>query len=106
MMLDEFNSLIDNNVKEPTRDEFSNIEFVYTWHPANFSKQAIASLYSEFGMSIIYDMIPRSAMALEHQTRVESLKQSYLNAREAYEDMLKVDLTTKEVLDEWQREQH
>ena len=64
MLRSEFETLSKAS-RRPTDDEYNLIEFVYNWHPCNFSKEAVASLYDEFGMIIFYDMEQRSKMAME-----------------------------------------
>lgn len=64
MLRSEFDT-ISKATRKPTDDEYELIEFVYNWHPLNFSKEAVASLYDDFGMIIFYDMEQRSKMAME-----------------------------------------
>lgn len=51
--------------KEPniTESDYQLIEFVYTFHPsigAVEGKKQIAYIYSQFGMALIKDMLPRA----------------------------------------------
>lgn len=97
MLRSEFDLIYDNlkkgtdleYVKRPTDDEYELIEFVYNWHPLNFSKEAVVSLYDKFGMIIFYDMEQRSKMAMERDVamreydaqikRLEEAKMEYID---------------------------
>ena len=57
MMQCEFEKLLGKIVPEA---DYRLIEIVYQYHPSNLSKEAIVALYTEFGMLLIRDMIPRS----------------------------------------------
>lgn len=60
MMKSEFDILVG---KDTAPEEYELIEFVYTWHPSNLSKEATASLYREFGLTIFKDMEQRAIQA-------------------------------------------
>ena len=70
MLRSEFD-LLSKNTRRPTDEEYNLIEFVYNWHPCNFSKEAVASLYDDFGMIIFYDMEQRSNMAMERDVAIK-----------------------------------
>lgn len=60
-----FKSEFENLVGHPVRsdEEYSTIEYVYTWHPAIRDvggKAQIARLYTDYGMTIIEDMVERA----------------------------------------------
>lgn len=64
MTKQDFLSRLPKGVTIPNDQEYEIIEFVYKWHPSINSrgtgregKNQIASLYSKFGMSIIFDML-------------------------------------------------
>lgn len=60
MMKNEFEKLIGKTVSD---EEYSTIEYVYTWHPAIADvggKTQIADLYTYYGMTIIEDMVERA----------------------------------------------
>ena len=88
MLRSEFDTL-SKATRRPTDEEYNLIEFVYNWHPLNFSKETVASLYDEFGMVIFYDMEQRSKMVMEHDQaiinfdsqikRLEEAKVDYVN---------------------------
>ena len=60
MLKEEFDNLAG---VESTIQDFELIEFVYNYHPLNFSKETVASFYNEFGMVIFKDLQPRAATA-------------------------------------------
>ena len=70
MLRSEFD-LLSKNTRRPTDEEYNLIEFVYNWHPLNFNKEAVASLYDEFGMTIFYDMEQRSKMSMERDQAIK-----------------------------------
>lgn len=88
MLRSEFD-LLSKSTRRPTDEEYNLIEFVYNWHPCNFSKETVASLYDEFGMIIFYDMEQRSKIAMERDVeirdfdsrikRLEELKVEYID---------------------------
>ena len=60
MMKNEFEKLIGKTVSD---EEYSTIEYVYTWHPAiseTEGKAQIADLYKYYGMTVIEDMVERA----------------------------------------------
>ena len=69
MLRSEFD-LLSKTSRRPTDEEYELIEFVYNWHPCNFSKEAVADLYDDFGMIIFYDMEQRSKMAMERDVTI------------------------------------
>ena len=61
MFKSEFENLVGHPVKSD--EEYSTIEYVYTWHPAIGDvngKVQIAKLYTDYGMTIIEDMVERA----------------------------------------------
>lgn len=51
----------EDNMRVFTEEEYSKIEFVYTWHPAIKpvgGKRQIAIIWQEFGMGMIDSMYP------------------------------------------------
>lgn len=84
-----------------TNAEYECIEFVYNWHPCNFSKKAIVSLYHEFGMCIIYDLLPRANMAMEHDQAIERARTAVTKATDNLVALRDKNIKTKEALQEW-----
>ena len=101
MLREEFENLLGPTVVKPNAVSYHKIEYVYNWHPCNFSKEAIAYLYSEFGMCIIYDLMARSQLAEEHQERVVSAKKAIDDVKARYDNLCNTNLKSMEVLREW-----
>lgn len=60
MMKNEFEVLVDKPISD---EEYSTIEYVYTWYPTiseTEGKAQIAKLYTDFGMPLIEDMVERA----------------------------------------------
>ena len=60
MMKPEFEAFIGKPVSD---EEYSTIEYVYTWYPTineTEGKAQIAKLYTDFGMPLIEDMVERA----------------------------------------------
>ena len=60
MMRNEFEVLVDKPISD---EEYSTIEYVYTWYPTiseTDGKNQIAKFYTDFGMPIIEDMVERA----------------------------------------------
>ena len=100
MLRSEFD-LLSKSSKRPDDEEYKLIEFVYNWHPCNFSTEAIASLYHEFGMCIIYDMLPRANMAMEHDQAIERARNEVQNAKDRLDALMSKNIKSKEALREW-----
>lgn len=59
-MKNEFEKLIGKTVSD---EEYGTIEYVYTYHPAiseTEGKDQIARLYTDYGMTVIEDMVERA----------------------------------------------
>ena len=74
MLRSEFNTLSKSS-KRPTDDEYKLIEFVYNWHPCNFSKENVAAFYDAYGMTLFYDMEERSRAAMERDLKIRDIEQ-------------------------------
>ena len=74
MLRSEFD-LLSKNVRRPTDEEYKLIEFVYNWHPCNFSKENVAAFYDAYGMTLFYDMEERSKAAMERDLRIRDIEQ-------------------------------
>lgn len=71
------------NRKHPTDAEYKDIEYVYNFHPAiseTEGKGQIATLYVNYGMSVIRDMKPRAE-------RMEKLEKDLRTTREVLKDI-------------------
>ena len=74
MLRSEFDTLSKSN-KRPDDNEYKLIEFVYNWHPCNFSKENVVAFYDAFGMTIFYDMEARSKAAMEKDLKIRDVEQ-------------------------------
>ena len=73
----------------PTPEQYSEIEYVYTWHPCInevTGKDQIATLWDVGGIRLIRDMMPtaQKAEALEHQialakAQVQKIQSAYMD---------------------------
>lgn len=95
MMIEEFRYMQESKEKPINPRDYKLVEFVYTYHPLNLSKQAAASLYDEFGMLIFLDMLPRAKKAAKIETELKIAKQNYWNKSEEYNS-----------LGEWENEEY
>ena len=73
MLRSEFDTL-SKNTRRPDDNEYKLIEFVYNWHPCNFSKENVAAFYDAFGMTIFYDMEARSKAAMERDLKIRDIE--------------------------------
>ena len=73
MLRSEFDTLSKNS-RRPDDNEYKLIEFVYNWHPCNFSKENVAAFYDAFGMTIFYDMEARSKAAMERDLKIRDIE--------------------------------
>lgn len=70
-MREEFEQLLPKNIAPDfTDEEYKQIEFVYTYHPLNLSKQDTADLYAKFGFGIFNDMIVTAQKAMTYEQNV------------------------------------
>ena len=74
MLRSEFDVLSKSN-KRPDDEEYKLIEFVYNWHPCNFSKENVAAFYDAYGMTLFYDMEERSRAAMERDLKIRDIEQ-------------------------------
>lgn len=74
MLRSEFDMLSKASIT-PTDEEYDLIEFVYNWHPLNFSKENVAAFYDAYGMTIFYDMEQRSKMAMERDITIRKYEE-------------------------------
>ena len=73
MLRSEFDTLSKSS-KRPDDDEYKLIEFVYNWHPCNFSKENIAAFYDAYGMTLFYDMEDRAKAAMERDLKIRDIE--------------------------------
>lgn len=85
MTTEEFNMRLKPCTRRPTEKEFEVITFVYDYHPAiglSNAKDRIARLYEDYGMRVIYDMLPTAKRAkayteeiIAHQKQIDELRE-------------------------------
>lgn len=85
MMIEEFRKLQDPKAEPIKPAEYKVVEFVYTYHPLNLSKEAAASLYDEFGMLIFLDLLPRAKRAAKVESDLKIARQHYQNKQDEYQ---------------------
>ena len=73
MLRSEFDTL-SKNTRRPDDEEYKLIEFVYNWHPCNFSKENVAAFYDAYGMTLFYDMEARSKAAMERDLKIRDIE--------------------------------
>lgn len=73
MLRSEFDTL-SKNTRRPDDEEYKLIEFVYNWHPCNFSKENVAAFYDAYGMTLFYDMEARAKAAMERDLRIRDIE--------------------------------
>lgn len=73
MLRSEFDTLSKSS-KRPDDEEYKIIEFVYNWHPCNFSKENVAAFYDAYGMTLFYDMEERSRAAMERDLKIRDIE--------------------------------
>ena len=96
MMIEKFKELQGENPRPITADEYKLVEYVYTYHPCNFSKEATVSMYNEFGILIFYDMFYTAQKADKAERKLQQARRDYEKAKDYYENIGKINL---EVLD-------
>ena len=74
MLRSEFDTLSKSS-KRPDDEDYKLIEFVYNWHPCNFSKENVAAFYDAYGMTLFYDMEERSRAAMERDLKIRDIEQ-------------------------------
>lgn len=74
MLRSEFDALSKSS-RRPDDEEYKLIEFVYNWHPCNFSKENVAAFYDAYGMTLFYDMEERSRAAMERDLKIRDIEQ-------------------------------
>lgn len=74
MMYQEFVSAIGHEIDW---ESWVKVEIVYQWHPAIDNvkgKKQIADLFTNFGMTIIEDMLPRAMKVQKYDSEVRGIK--------------------------------
>ena len=83
---------LEELLHKPSEEEFRAINLVYMYHPAishtsDKGREQIAELYAVFGMTLIWDMIPRAEAILKAEDAVTEAKVASENAEQALEEL-------------------
>lgn len=87
MLRSEFDAL-SKSFRRPNEDEYKLIEFVYNWHPCNFSKENVAAFYDAYGMTIFYDMEKRSRAGMERDLKIRDIEQQIKRLMDLKEELI------------------
>ena len=86
MMKSELMDLITVENHPRLDQDYSMIEYVYTWHPLQLTKEDTAMLYDLFGVGIFKDMYKTAARAEQIETESVKAKSAYEKAAGAYRE--------------------
>lgn len=86
MLQSEFDRLTS---RPHTEAEFSEIHYVYCYHPAVRSKKDIADLWTIGGICLIKDMWPTARRVEEAEHKRSAARTAYEHARDAYDELLR-----------------
>lgn len=86
MLQSEFDRLTS---RPYTEAEFSEIHYVYCYHPAVKSKKDIAELWTVGGICLIKDMLPTTRRVEEAEHKRNAARTAYEHARDAYDELLR-----------------
>lgn len=86
MLQSEFDRLTS---RPYTEAEFSEIHYIYCYHPAVQSKKDIADLWTIGGICLIKDMLPTARRVEEEKCRLDAARTAYEHARDAYDELLR-----------------
>ena len=93
MLQSEFDQLTS---RPYTEEEFSDIHYVYCYHPAVQSKKDIADLWTIGGICLIKDMLPTARRVEEEKCRLDAARTEYERARDAYDELMRKLTTGKD----------
>lgn len=87
MLMEEFKARTDRAF---TPKDYRIIEFVYMYHPAFtgvYAKDAVADLFTAYGMRIIYDMIPAAKKGKILEEKIQACSQELSKLRAEYDEL-------------------
>ena len=86
MLQSEFDRL---TIRPYTEEEFSDIHYVYCYHPAVQSKKDIADLWTIGGICLIKDMMTTARRVEEEKCRLVAARTEYERARNRYKELIR-----------------
>lgn len=86
MLQSEFDRLTS---RPYTEEEFSEIHYVYCYHPSVESKKDIADLWTIGGICLIKDMLRTARRVEEAEQKMNAARTEYEHARDAYDELLR-----------------
>lgn len=86
MLQSEFDRL---TCRPYTEAEFSEIHYVYCYHPAVKSKKDIAELWTIGGICLIKDMWPTARRVEEAELKRNAARTAYEHARNRYKELIR-----------------
>ena len=87
MLKEEFEVRTDRAFSD---EDYRIIEFVYMYHPAFnevYAKDAIADLFTAYGMRIIYDMVPAAKKGKILEEKIQVCSQELSKLRTEYDEL-------------------
>lgn len=87
MLKEEFAARTDRTFSS---EDYRIIEFVYMYHPAfngMDAKDAIADLFTAYGMRIIYDMVPAAKKGKMLEEKIQVCSQELFKLRTEYDEL-------------------
>lgn len=93
MLQSEFDQLTS---RPYTEAEFSDILYVYCYHPAIQSKKDIADLWTIGGICLIKDMLRTAQLVEEEKCRLDAARTEYERARNRYNELMRKLTTGKD----------
>lgn len=93
MLQSEFDKLTS---RPYTEEEFSDIHYVYCYHPAIQIKKDIADLWTIGGICLIKDMLPTARRVEEEKCRLDAARTEYEHARDAWDELIRRLTTGKD----------
>ena len=86
MLQSEFDRLTS---RPYTEEEFSDIHYVYCYHPSVDSKKDIADLWTIGGICLIKDMMTTARRVEEEKCRLDAARTEYERARNRYKELIR-----------------
>lgn len=86
-------SEFEERITRPITDiDYAILDKVYMWHPSIDTKDQIAYLYENFGMRIIYDMLPSAEKSKDIMTKIDKLERELKKLKAEYTELEKPNM--------------